>query len=273
MATLWREPSAALSRNPILDRRKQRISREATWARPSKSVGSRPFVPFVCFCSKSSRRAKKQNVSRTDAFSVCCSRGHGRRTGMSRMMLLVMLGACLMASGCVAPHCGGFACGPGARCDDCVPPWVSHCGHYRQRLDDKVTRMTALKCAWHGLESYRGRGGGAVSSDFAAGFEQAYVDLAENRTPQPPSLPPSKYWSAFYRSCAGRPYVEDWFAGYHAGLEMGLHSGVSRFNQIEVRSCSLGAEQGGGMRTHGTGQPYGNGMATSSGPGCSCRAR
>ena len=189
------------------------------------------------------------------------------------MMLLVMFGACLMASGCVAPHCGGFACGPGARCDDCVPPWVPHCGHYRQRLDDKVTRMTALKCAWHGLESYRGRGGGAVSSDFAAGFEQAYVDLAENRTPQPPSVPPSKYWSAFYRSCAGRPHVEDWFAGYHAGLEMGSQSGVSRFNQIDIRSCGLGAGQGGGMRTHDTAQPYGNGMTASSGPGCSCRAR
>ncbi len=207
------------------------------------------------------------------AFSLSCSRGFGRRTDMSRMMLLVMAGACLMASGCVAPHCGGFACGPGARCDDCVPPWVPHCGHYRQRLDDKVTRMTALKCAWHGLESYRGRCGGSVSGDFAAGFEQAYLDLAENRTPQPPSIPPSKYWSAFYRSCAGRPHVDDWFAGYHAGLEMGSQSGVSRFNQIDIRSCGLGAEQGGGVRAHGTGHPYGNGMTASSGPGCSCRAR
>lgn len=176
------------------------------------------------------------------AFSVPRSYSQGRRTGMSRMMWVMALGACVMLAGCAAPHCGRFGYGRASgRCDDCTPPWVPYLGHYKQRLDDKVTRMTALKCAWRGLDSYRGRCGGAVSGDFAAGFERAYIDLAENRTPQPSAVPPSKYWSAYYRSCAGRPHVDDWYAGYYAGLEMGSQSGVSRFNQIDLRGCGIGA--------------------------------
>jgi len=169
---------------------------------------------------------------------------------MSRMMLLAIVGACALATGCAmspcVPTCGA-GCGSdgycGLRgfcqrgCDDCVPLWMPYLGHYKQRCDDCVTRQTALQCAWHALDEFDYQSSCPVSSHFAAGFEQAYVDLAENRAPRPPSVPPSKYWSAYYRSCAGRPHVEDWYAGYEAGLESGQQSGVSRFNRIDVWTC------------------------------------
>ena len=169
---------------------------------------------------------------------------------MSRMMLLAVVGACAFATGCAMSPCapmGGAGCGPAgycgrwgccqSGCDNCVPPWMPYLGHYKQRCDDCVTRQTALKCAWVALDEYDYRSPCAVSCHFAAGFEQAYVDVAENRAPRPPSYPPSKYWSAYYRSCAGQPKVEDWYAGYEAGLESGLQGGVSRFNRIDIWTC------------------------------------
>ena len=124
---------------------------------------------------------------------------------------------------------------------------MPYLGHYKQRCDDCVTRQTALHCAWRALDEYDYQSPCAVSGDFAAGFERAYIDLAENRAPLPPSVPPSKYWSAYYRSCAGRPHVEDWYAGYQAGLERGQQGGVSRFNRIDVWTCGNSMTQGGAM--------------------------
>jgi hypothetical protein len=169
---------------------------------------------------------------------------------MSRMMLLLAIGACMLSTGCAmfpGIPIGGLGWRPagfcGTRgvsqqgCADCVPPWMPYLGHYKQRCDDCVTRQTALRCAWRALNEYGGQGPWPISSDFAAGFERAYIDLAENRAPRPPSVPPSKYWSAYYRSCAGRPHVEDWYAGYQAGLERGQQGGVSRFNRVDIWTC------------------------------------
>ena len=146
---------------------------------------------------------------------------------------------------------------------------MPYLGHYKQRCDDCVTRQTALHCAWRDLDEFDYLSPHAVSGDFAAGFERAYIDLAENRAPQPPSVPPSKYWSAYYRSCAGRPHVEEWYAGYQAGLEQGLQGGVSQFNRIDVWACGQSMTQGG---------PMGEDIAVTAvsptasfRPGCSCR--
>lgn len=175
---------------------------------------------------------------------------------MSRMILLVSLYTSLNLLGCATNPCGpcgnGGACGGsscglfsccglsclcGRGCSDCVPMWTPYFGHYKWRCDDCVTRMTALRCAWHDLDELEYQSPGALSGHFSAGFEQAYVDLAENRAPKPPSYPPSKYWTAYYRSCAGRPCVEEWYAGYQTGLEHGLQRGVSQFNRIDVWTC------------------------------------
>ena len=152
-------------------------------------------------------------------------------------IVLAMIGLCLIAEGCTmtpVPVARGQGMGPlGRRCSDCTPPWVP-AWKYNSHVDDLVVYETAKCCGKRAFGSYRHQCPQAYSKDFAAGFVQAYIDLAEGRGPLPPTVPPSRYWTAYYRSCAGRPRVEDWYAGYQAGLEQGRQSGVSQFNRIDV---------------------------------------
>lgn len=185
---------------------------------------------------------------------------------MSRMMValisMAVLSGCQHSSGprCLSimtarlqtlgPHC--TVCGPGSRqCDDCIPhrPYTYK---YLPAWDYTITQHTAHVCAFRGLKSYRMQCGGGVSHHFKMGFISAYEDLALNRKPIPPIVPPPRYWNAFYRSCAGQQGVDDWFAGYDAGLEMGSQSGVSRFGQIALRRNGC---QGGLMNQYASGAP------------------
>jgi hypothetical protein len=127
---------------------------------------------------------------------------------------------------------GGAMCGNG--CSDCIPhrPYTHE---YWPEWDYKITQHTAHVCAFRGLKAYRMQCGGSVSHHFKMGFISAYEDIALNRKPIPRIVPPPRYWNAFYRSCAGQSGVDDWFAGYDAGLEMGSQSGVSRFGRIALR--------------------------------------
>jgi len=156
---------------------------------------------------------------------------------MSRM--LVAIGLCVAVSGCATAPCrsdccgeNGLAVGHGGRCSDCVPPCVPACW-YMPFIDNIVVHKTAGCCASRALTAYRRQCSEPVSKDFSTGFTQAYIDLAEGRM-GPPSVPPSRYWSAYYRSCDGRWRVEEWYAGYHTGLEFGSQSGVSQFNRIDI---------------------------------------
>jgi len=116
-------------------------------------------------------------------------------------------------------------------CDNCTPHRPYSCG-YHACWDDMITQHTAHKCAFRDLKIYRQQCGGPISHHFKMGFIQAYEDLAMNRQPSPPVIPPEKYWNAYYRSCAGQPDVDEWFAGYDAGLDMGCDGGVARFHEI-----------------------------------------
>ena len=118
-------------------------------------------------------------------------------------------------------------------CDSCVPcrPWT--CGYYPW-MDYHGTEHTAQKCAFRALHQYKQSCGRPVSHHFKNGFISAYEDLALNRRPSPPVVPPPLYWNAYYRSCAGQGHVDEWYAGYQAGLSMGSESGVSRFREIAL---------------------------------------
>ena len=158
---------------------------------------------------------------------------------MNRKSTMMMaFGFCLAAAGCAMNPCGPAFQNGGRpmlarRCSDCVPPWVPTF-KYESVIDNFVVWSTGKKCGHRALLRYRRQTPGRITTDFAAGFVQAYVDLAEGRGPLPPSVPPSRYWSAYYRSCAGQPRVEQWYAGYNIGLEEGLQSGVSQFRRIEI---------------------------------------
>lgn len=150
----------------------------------------------------------------------------------SRSSMLLIAGFLVAVAGCAM--CPGGACGPGRRCSDCTPPWVPTL-KYMSCVDDMVVCETGKNCGLRALARYRRQCGTRLSADFGAGFVRAYIDLAEGRGPLPPNLPPSRYWSAYYRSCAGQPRVEEWFAGYHVGLEEGQQSGVSQFRRVDIR--------------------------------------
>lgn len=154
--------------------------------------------------------------------------------------VLFAIGISLTVSGCTLGRSGN--CGPGLFCSDCIPPWTPvPC--YCQCVDDVVVWETGKNCGIHALARYKHQCRQKLTADFSAGFVQAYIDLAEGRGPLPPSVPPSRYWQAYYRSCAGRPRVEEWYAGYQVGLEQGLQSGVSQFRRIDVRTFGCNGTQ------------------------------
>ncbi|OYW19177.1 MAG: hypothetical protein B7Z55_09370 [Planctomycetales bacterium 12-60-4] len=126
--------------------------------------------------------------------------------------------------------CGCQSAQHSACCDDCNPKPTLNCG-YKPMFDNLATKSTAKGCAQKDLKELR-KSGGRVSTDFADGFTQAYVDQALGRPALTPPVPASKYWNAYYRSCAGADAVAEWFEGYRTGLEIGGHGGVSRFNRV-----------------------------------------
>lgn len=153
---------------------------------------------------------------------------------MSRKIgVLAVISMSLTLAGCAVPP-RMVGCGRGQFCSDCIPPWVPT-WKYNSCIDDVVVHETGKKCGLKALARYRHQCRARISVDFAYGFVQAYIDLAEGRGPLPPNLPPSCYWTAYYRSCAGQPHVEEWYAGYRVGLEEGLNSGVSQFRRIDIR--------------------------------------
>ena len=141
----------------------------------------------------------------------------------------------------VGPNWTRF-CGANRGCDDCIPhrPFTLD---YRPAWDYHITEHAAHCCAFRAFDQYRKECGQAPSHHFKMGFTAAYEDLALNRRPSPPAIPPSMYWNAYYRSCAGKPFVEDWFAGYDAGLNRGSNSGVCRFREIYLRRNTCGGPE------------------------------
>ncbi len=129
--------------------------------------------------------------------------------------------------------------GSNGDCDDCIP-YRSYTCDYFPCWDYHITRFSGQCCAYRAFGDYRNDCGRPLSHHFKSGFIAAYEDLALNRRPQPPVVPPSKYWNAFYRSCAGQPCIDDWYAGYDAGLEAGSNCGVSRFQEVYLRRNGCG---------------------------------
>jgi hypothetical protein len=153
-------------------------------------------------------------------------------------MLRVVIGwlAFCAVSGC---H---FAAKQAGYCDNCLPPPVAGKYFYHRTLDNCITTMTAQNCACRDLKQFKHECG-PVSCDFRSGYTQAYVDLAFGRPACVPAVPPPKYYHAWYRSCAGRDAVEEWYAGYRTGLDYGVNGGVNHFNRIVPNSdpCCVSA--------------------------------
>ncbi len=186
---------------------------------------------------------------------------------MSRMILACF--ALMFASGCcnfcmslprqaslakasVESHApsGIIFAGEHGDCSETIPhrPWTSQ---YEPWWDFHITRYAAELSAYRAFRQYSSECDESLSHHFKCGFITAFEDVALNKRPSPPVVPPPKYWNAFYRSCAGRPYVDDWFAGYDAGLRVSCDYGVSDFNEIHLRRGDCRAGTGGQYQDQG----------------------
>lgn len=130
-------------------------------------------------------------------------------------------------------------------CSDCIPHQPIGFG-YKEWCDYHVTEHTAHLCAFRSLRQYKKECGHPINYHFRSGFIAAYEDLALNRQPSPPAYPPPLYWNAYYRSCAGEPCIDEWYAGYEAGLDIGQNSGVSKFNEAYITQCADSIPSGAG---------------------------
>jgi hypothetical protein len=121
----------------------------------------------------------------------------GRRSPWTSPALAALLcGGCVLSDGNVRPVCS--------------PP-------YFRKIDDHCTAHAAIGAARHQLSCMTEASGVSPSSDYAFGFQQAYVDIAQGGSGMTPVVPPRRYWGDRYRTQAGHAQTQEWFAGYAAG--------------------------------------------------------
>lgn len=74
------------------------------------------------------------------------------------------------------------------------------------------------------------------SREFARGFKDGYLDVADGGTGCTPAFPPRELWGWKYQSCEGQARVAAWFAGYPHGARAAEEDGIGHWNQIQTSS-------------------------------------
>jgi len=185
------------------------------------------LAKIVNLCTTASDEIETKNCDlQREDFS--CRQGSGRSGAMFRTVVIVL--GSFVLSGCASWSNWNRNVAE-CPCDDCLPPAVAGKYWYFGHLDNLLVKCTAHRCASRDLKQFT-CDGEKMNRDFRDGYTQAYIDLAVGRPACVPAVPPKKYWYAWHRSCAGRDAVEQWYAGYRDGLDNGMNSGVSRFNEI-----------------------------------------
>jgi hypothetical protein len=90
---------------------------------------------------------------------------------------------------------------------------------YNRKLDEQVTNDAARRAARHELKRMCESCGRSPSSHYAAGFQEAFVDVARGGNGAVPAIPPPRYWTYRNRSAEGDQRAQTWFDGYAAGAE------------------------------------------------------
>lgn len=134
------------------------------------------------------------------------------------------LGLLVLLAGCVS--------GPGG--------WLSGCpgrdGGYNRPLDELQACRVARHRAHSTLRQLDGR---FASADYRCGFEQAFCDVATGYRGDVPPQPPAGYWSWRFRSDAGRCRVDEWYAGYAAGLMAARQEGFDQHRIDSPPGCQM----------------------------------
>lgn len=149
--------------------------------------------------------------------------------------------SCQLCNGAMAEGCPG-SCEGSANCPSCnscsgrrcLPPKEPWCSYWPW-LDDCDVKKTARRCADQQLKQMPG-----VSKDFRAGFRQAFTDLAFGRRACLPPVPAEHYWYMYSRHPIGAAAVDDWYAGYEAGLETGPAVGIDQATRIRTHYAPCG---------------------------------
>ena len=118
-----------------------------------------------------------------------------------------------------AGQCDGCSDGRSEWGDGCRPSRGCYPCGYEHCKDTFITGHSARKCARNALDAM---GLKSMPSDFRNGFIQAYEDIADGQSGATPPVPPSKYWTAYYRSAEGKQHAQNWFTGYRAGANSAL---------------------------------------------------
>lgn len=116
----------------------------------------------------------------------------------------------------------------------CLPKPYATFGKYWPTGDRHTTEKTARRCAAHALHQIKKQYGEKPPSDYAAGFEQAFVDVASGGNGVTPPIPPSQYWNAHYRTPAGRRHAQMWFDGYRDGVASAGQHGIFENRPVAV---------------------------------------
>jgi hypothetical protein len=67
---------------------------------------------------------------------------------------------------------------------------------------------------------------GSESCDYAAGWRQAYYDIAQGGDACPPSVPPSEYCCLKFRDTSECNKIAAWYRGYHQGAAAAQRDGL-----------------------------------------------
>lgn len=70
--------------------------------------------------------------------------------------------------------------------------------------------------------------------DFAAGYQQGYIDAASGGNGCTPALAPKEYWGWKYQSGEGQAKVNAWFAGYPHGARAAEEDGLGNWSNIRT---------------------------------------
>lgn len=137
-----------------------------------------------------------------------------------RLALCLLLGASLVPfSGCSA--------------------WtgVNNSWNYNGAWNETVMRhrnKSSANKAWHRRKHHFCNE--KYSHEFARGFKDGYMDVADGGTGCTPAFPPREFWGWRYQSCEGQARVAAWFAGYPHGARAAEEDGIGNWTQIQTSS-------------------------------------
>ncbi|QDT57196.1 hypothetical protein Pan44_52630 [Caulifigura coniformis] len=123
---------------------------------------------------------------------------------------------------------------------------------YARDIDDCITAHRAKCASRECLKSLSHQSQCDFSSDYAYGFEQAFVDVAQGGWGVTPAVPPRRYWGLCYRTESGKQQACDWLAGYTAGAERALAMLGKEGVIASAYSCGVCGGQCGGTCDAGT---------------------